>query len=84
MTAAATRLLPLCSQPVKINLNKKLDSKQKTSQIFNIDAQEFRKTKNENPPSQEMGVTSTVGLRGKQNIFQIGDFIASGSSFMHV
>ena len=49
----------LCkAQPVKINLNKKLDSKQKTSQIFNIDAQGFGKTKNENPPTQEIRVTS--------------------------
>ena len=46
------------SQPVKIDLNEKLDSKQKTSQIFNIDAQGFGKTKNENPPTQEIRVTS--------------------------
>ena len=26
---------------------------------------------------------STVGLRGKQNIFQMCDFLASGSSFKH-
>ena len=26
---------------------------------------------------------NTVGLRGKQNIFQIGDFMALGSSFKH-
>ena len=46
------------SQPFKINLNKKLDSKQKISQIFNIDAQGFWKTKNENPPTWEIKVTS--------------------------
>ena len=46
------------SQPIKINLNKKLDPKQKTIQTFNIDAQGFRKTKNENPLTLEIGVTS--------------------------
>ena len=47
-----------CTQPVKLNLNEKLDSKQKTIQIFNIDAQGFRKTRNENPPTQEIGIAS--------------------------
>ena len=37
-------------QPVKLHLNEKLDPKQKTIQIFNIDAQRFRKTKIENLP----------------------------------
>ena len=46
------------SQPVKIDLNKKSFPKQKTIQNFNIDAQGFRKTKNENPPTWEIGVTS--------------------------
>ena len=46
------------TQPVKIDLNKKLDSKQKTIQIFNIDAQGFRKSKNENPMTWEIGVAS--------------------------
>ena len=46
------------SQPVKIDLNKKSLPKQKTIQNFTIDAQGFRKTKNENPPTWEMGVTS--------------------------
>ena len=32
-------------QPIKIDLNKKLDPKQKTIQTFNIDAKRFRKTK---------------------------------------
>ena len=45
-------------QPVKIDLNKKLLSKQKTIEIFIIDAQAFRKTKNENPPTREIGVAS--------------------------
>ena len=40
----------------KIDLNKKLDPKKKTIQTFNIDAQRFRKTKNENPPTWEIGV----------------------------
>ena len=42
------------AHPVKLDLNKKLDPKQKTIQAFNIDAQGFRKTKNENPPIGEM------------------------------
>ena len=42
------------SQPVKIDLNKKLLPKQKTIEIFIIDAQAFRKTKNENPPTREI------------------------------
>ena len=46
------------AQPVKIDLNKKSFPKQKTIQNFNIDAQGFRKTKNENPPTWEIGVTS--------------------------
>ena len=43
---------------VKIDLKKKLDPMQKTIQAFNIDAQEFRKTRNENPPTWEIGATS--------------------------
>ena len=46
------------TQPAKLDLNKKSFSKQKTIQNFTIDAQGFRKTKNENPPTWEMGVTS--------------------------
>ena len=46
------------TQPVKLDLNKKSLPKQKTIQKFTIDAQGFRKTKNENPPTWEMGVTS--------------------------
>ena len=46
------------AQPVKINLNKKVDPKQKTIQTINIDAQGFRKIKNENPFTRETGVTS--------------------------
>ena len=42
----------------KTDLNKKLLPKQKTNQTFNIDAQGFRKTINENPPKREIGVTS--------------------------
>ena len=37
------------TQPVKLDLNKKLDPKQKTIETFNIDAQGFRKTRNDNP-----------------------------------
>ena len=46
------------TQPVKLDLNKKSLPKQKTIQNFTIDAQGFRKTKNENPPTWEMGFTS--------------------------
>ena len=46
------------SQPIKLDLNKKLDPKQSAIQTFNNYAQGFRKTRNENPPTQEMGVTS--------------------------
>ena len=44
--------------PAKIDLNKKWLPKQKTIQNFTIDAQGFRKTRNENPPTQEIGVIS--------------------------
>ena len=46
------------AQPTKLDLNKKSLPKQKTIQNFTIDAQGFRKTKNENPPTQEMKATS--------------------------
>ena len=32
---------------------------------------------------EQMEVPNTVGLRGKQNIFQICGFMGSGSSFKH-
>ena len=46
------------AQPAKLDLNKKSFPKQKTIQNFTIDAQGFRKTKNENPPTWEIEVTS--------------------------
>ena len=46
------------SHPTKIDINKKWLPKKKTIQNFNIDAQGFRKIRNENPPTQEIGVTS--------------------------
>ena len=46
------------TQPAKLDLNKKSFPKQKTIQNFTIDAQGFRKTKNENPPTWEIEVTS--------------------------
>ena len=46
------------AHPAKIDLNKKWLPKQKTIQNFNIDALGFRKTRNENPPTQEIGLTS--------------------------
>ena len=45
-------------QPAEIDFKKKYLPKQKTIQNFTIDAQGFRKTKNENPLTWEMGVTS--------------------------
>ena len=44
-------LLRSNSQPDKLGLNKKSFTRQKTVQNFTIDAQGFRKTKNENPPA---------------------------------
>ena len=44
--------------PAKIDLNEKWLPKQKTIQIFNIDGQGFRKTRNENPLTWEIGVAS--------------------------
>ena len=46
------------SHPAKIDLNRKWLPKQKTIQNFFIDAQVFRKTRNENPPKQKIGATS--------------------------
>ena len=46
------------AQPAKVDLNKKSFPKQKTIQNFTIDAQGFRKTKNENLPTSEIEVTS--------------------------
>ena len=46
------------SHPAKIDLDKKWLPKQKTIQNFNIDDQGFRKTRNKNPPTREVGVTS--------------------------
>ena len=46
------------THPAKIDLNKKWLPNQKTIQNFNIDAQEFRKTRKENPPMWEIGITS--------------------------
>ena len=48
----------IAAHPSKIDLNKKWLPKQKTIQNFNIDAQGFRKTINENPAMREIGVTS--------------------------
>ena len=48
----------LPAQPAKLDLNKKSLTKQNNFQNFTIDAQGFRKTKNVNPPTQEMEVTS--------------------------
>ena len=42
----------------KTNLNKKSGALYQTLIFFNIDAQGFRKTKNENPPTREIRVIS--------------------------
>ena len=42
-----------CTHTAKIDLNGKWLPKQKTIQNLNIDAQEFRKTRNENPLAQD-------------------------------
>ena len=46
------------TQPAKIDLNKKSLPEQKTIQNSTIDAQGFRKTRNENPSTWEIEVTS--------------------------
>ena len=46
------------TQPAKLDFNKKSFPKQTTIQNFTIDAQGFRKTKNENLPTWEIEVTS--------------------------
>ena len=46
------------SHPAKIYLNKKWLPKQRTIQNFNIDVQGLGKRRNENSPTQEIGVTS--------------------------
>ena len=52
----------IVAHPAKIDLDKKWLPKQKTIQNFNIDAQGFRKTRNENSPMREIGVTMLVDL----------------------
>ena len=52
------KTLKKLAQPAKLDLNKESFPKQKTIQNFTIDAQGFRKTKNENPPTWEIEVTS--------------------------
>ena len=48
----------VATQPAKLGLNKKSFPKQKSIQNFTIDAQGFRKTKIENPPTWEIELTS--------------------------
>ena len=48
----------LSSQPSKADLNEKSLPKQNTIQNFMIDAQGLRKTRNENPPTREIRITS--------------------------
>ena len=58
INAECVMFLQCYTQPAKVDLNKKSFPKQKTTQNFTIDAQGFRKTKNENPPTWEIEVTS--------------------------
>ena len=46
------------AQPAKLDLNRRSLPKQKTIQNVAVDAKGFRKTRNENPPTWEIGVTS--------------------------
>ena len=46
------------AHPAKTDSNKKWLPQQYTIQNFNIDAQGFRKTRNENPPMREIAVTN--------------------------
>ena len=46
------------SHPARIDLDKKWLPKQKTVHNVNISALRFRKIRNENPPTWEIGVTS--------------------------
>ena len=51
-------MLPCLLHSAKMDFNKKWLPKQKTIQNFNIDAQGFRKTRNENPPTRKIRFTS--------------------------
>ena len=53
-----SKMIALAPHPTKIDLNKEWLPKQKAIQNFKIDAQGFRRTRNENPPMREIGVTS--------------------------
>ena len=56
--SAQGKIQVMIPQPAKLDLNKKSFPKQKTIQNFTIDAQGFRKIKNENPITWEKEVTS--------------------------
>ena len=72
------------SHPAKIDLDKKWLLKQKIIQNFNIDAQGFRKTRNENSPTREIGVTSKPVLADLPLVGQVGwHGIAGNSYFQH-
>ena len=58
LLTACTIFPSYTTTPPKTDLNKKWLPKQKTIQNFNIDSQGFRKTKNENPSTREIGVNS--------------------------
>ena len=66
--------------PVKIDLNKKLDPKQKTFQTFNVDALGFRKWKSSNVGCRSYQLTSTSqSAHGWQISW---DWIAGNSYFL--
>ena len=66
--------------PVKIHLNKKLDSKQKTIPTLNIDAKVFRKTANENPPDTGNRSYQLTSVGRSANHGQIGWHWLAGNS----
>ena len=69
------------SHPAKIDLNKKWLPKQKIIQNFNIDALGFRKTRNENPSTQEIGVPQLTLADRPANQGQIGWHQLAGNSY---
>ena len=58
LQVAIQLITPSHSHHAKTDLNKKSGAMHQTLIFFNIDAQGFRKTKNEYPRTREMGVAS--------------------------
>ena len=67
----------------KTDLNKKSFPKQKTIQNFTIGAQGFRKTRNENPPMQEISRSYQLTSAGPSaHGWQIGRHCIGAFSFL--